>query len=172
MPVLHIGNSVPRGLAPDVPTIDESFTPDRLLAAVRALLRGGDPCSPRSPLMADRPPHILVVDDEGALRALVVRALRIEYEVTEAVDGDEAWALAQRIPFDLVVTDNRMPGMSGTQLAGRLQTIHPLLPVLHLSGSHGMGEATMPDVPTLFKPFEIDDLLAAVRALLPTRPVP
>ena len=122
-------------------------------------------------MTAGRPPRILVVDDERALRSLVVRALRIDYDVTEAGDGDEAWALAQRTPFDLVVTDNRMPGMSGTQLAGRLQTIHPLLPVLHLSGSHGMGEPTTPDVPTLFKPFEIDDLLAAVRALLPTRPV-
>lgn len=113
-------------------------------------------------------PRILVVDDEGVLRTIVVRALRMDdYEVTEAVDGADGWALAQRVHFDLVVTDSRMPGMSGAQLAGRLRTMDALLPILHLSGSHGMVEPMPSGVPTLFKPFEIDQLLAAVRELLP-----
>lgn len=112
--------------------------------------------------------HILVVDDEEALRSVVVRALRVEqFDVTEAADGDDGWALAQAISFDLVVTDSRMPGMSGAALACLLRNRYPQVPVLHLSGSHSMAEPMPPGVPTLFKPFDLDRLLEAVQALLP-----
>jgi two-component system OmpR family response regulator len=113
--------------------------------------------------------RVLVVDDEVVLRTVIVRALRLDdLDVTEAVDGNDGWALAQRVRFDLVVTDSRMPGMSGAQLAGRLRAMDPGLPILHLSGSHGMEEPMPAGVPTLFKPFDLDRLLVAVRALLPS----
>ena len=98
------------------------------------------------------PPHILVVDDEGVLRSIIVRALRLDqFDVT----------------FDMVITDSRMPEMSGARFAGRLRALYPLLPILHLSGSHGMGEPMPAGVPTLFKPFDLERLLEAVHALLP-----
>ena len=50
-------------------------------------------------------PRILLVEDEDTLRSLAARALRLqEYEVTEACDGFEAWGLAKKTRFDLIIT--------------------------------------------------------------------
>lgn len=120
-------------------------------------------------------PRILVVDDEPALRVLVGRALRREgYEVVETEDGLDAWELARRapLPFDLVVTNSRMPGLSGPELAVCLRELDPELPIVHVSGSHGSraGYAGLPsDIPTLFKPFNLRDLVQEVRSLLAER---
>lgn len=112
--------------------------------------------------------RILLVDDELTLRTMLARALRLEeYEVTEATDGFDGWALARQTRFDLVVTDNRMPRLSGPEFIGRLRELYPTLPILRLSGSHGAESAEMPSgVTTLFKPFEIEGLLDAVRFIL------
>ncbi|MEO8201511.1 MAG: response regulator, partial [Gemmatimonadota bacterium] len=57
---------------------------------------------------------ILVVDDEPAIRRLLVRMLRAaEYDVDEAEDGLAAWQLALSKNYDLIVTDSHMPRMSG-----------------------------------------------------------
>ena len=111
-------------------------------------------------------PRILLVEDEVALRSLAARALRAEeYEVVEALDGLAAWALAKRSPFDLLITDSRMPYLSGTQLAVLVRELYPTMPILRLCGSHYSGPEEI-GVRTLFKPFEIDDLVATVRSLL------
>jgi CheY-like chemotaxis protein len=103
--------------------------------------------------------RILVVDDEPMLRALISRALRDEgYEVVEAENGLAGLEAARSAPqpFDLVITDNRMRGMSGPELAEQLQKLHPTIPILHLSGNH---VANPGQYPTLFKPFNRSDLL-------------
>ena len=111
-------------------------------------------------------PRILLVEDEVALRSLAARALRAEaYEVVEAHDGLEAWALAKHSRFDLLITDSRMPHLSGTQLSVLVRELYPTMPVLRLCGSHYFGPEEI-GVRTLFKPFEIDVLVAAVRSLL------
>ena len=111
------------------------------------------------------PPRILLVDDEDTFLSVAARALRFEgYEVVEAPDGLEAWAFARWTRFDLVITDNRMPHLSGTELVARLRELQPAPPILSLSGSHDRPEET--GVRTLFKPFSIDQLVAAVRSLL------
>jgi CheY-like chemotaxis protein len=109
-------------------------------------------------------PRILVVDDEPMVRQLVARALTdAGYLVDEASDGLAGWELARSIPnLDLVITDSRMPHLSGRELIRRLHELNPGLPILQLSGS-----ARRPMViPTLFKPFELRDLIQAVRELL------
>ena len=59
-------------------------------------------------------PRVLLVDDEVTLRHIAARALCLEdYEVVEACDGIEAWDLARAHRFDLVITDSRMPRLSG-----------------------------------------------------------
>ena len=112
--------------------------------------------------------RILFVNDEDALRSNAARALRFkEYEVVEASDGLEAWALAKNTRFDLVITDSRMPPLSGAELMSRLRDLHPTLPILRLSEGHEVGSDGMPSgMATLFKPFEMDDLIAAVSSLL------
>jgi CheY-like chemotaxis protein len=112
--------------------------------------------------------RILLVDDDVLVRTLTSRVLRSEnYEVVEASDGLEAWSLAQETRFDLVITDSRMPNLSGSELVTRLRDLHPALPILQISGSHGSGsEEMMRGVASLFKPFGVGDLVTAVRGLL------
>ncbi len=81
----------------------------------------------------------MVVNDEPALCELVARLLWDEgYEVVKACDGLAGWDLVGRAAesFDLVVTDSRMPGMSGTEFIHRLREHNPTLPIVHISGSH------------------------------------
>lgn len=63
-------------------------------------------------------PRILVVDDEGPIRALIRRALEMaeDYEILEADSGRAAQGLLHRQPFDVVITDLQMPGMGGLSL--------------------------------------------------------
>ena len=112
--------------------------------------------------------RILFVDDEDTLRSIAARALRFkEYEVVEASDGFEAWGLAKKTRFDLVITDSRMPHLSGTQLAVLVRELRPTMPILRISGSPDSGSKGMPSsIATLFKPFRIDNLVATVRSLL------
>jgi DNA-binding response OmpR family regulator len=115
-------------------------------------------------------PRILVVDDEPALCELVARMLRDEgYEVVKACDGHAGWELIgiAAESFDLVVTDSRMPGMSGIEFIRRLREHNPTLPIIHISGSHVNTIYDLPsDVRTLFKPFDLPELVPSVRGLL------
>jgi two-component system, cell cycle sensor histidine kinase and response regulator CckA len=110
--------------------------------------------------------RILFVNDEDTLRSIAARALRFkEYEVVEASDGFEAWGLAKKTRFDLVITDSRMTPLSGAELMARLRDLQPTVPILRLSDSHDAGSEES-GTRTLFKPFEVDDLVVAVGSLL------
>src|SRR5687767_1424558 len=79
---------------------------------------------------------ILVVDDEVSLRQLLVRQLRSEgYTVLEAGYGMEALDVARASiePIHLVLSDIRMPGMLGTELAQRMMAEHPGVRVVLMS---------------------------------------
>jgi DNA-binding NtrC family response regulator len=116
---------------------------------------------------------ILVVDDEVALRRLIVRQLRIEgYKVLQAGYGLEALAVAAASPepIDLVLSDIRMPGMPGTELAQRLMAEHPGLQVVLMS-AHPIDDLTFSTdcrgvITVLTKPFESKSLLALVKLVL------
>jgi DNA-binding response OmpR family regulator len=68
-------------------------------------------------------------------------------------------------PYDLVITNSYMPHLSGEQLIQQLRQQFPTLPVLHLDdGTYPtISRAT---VPTLYKPFRLDELCEEVRRLL------
>jgi two-component system cell cycle sensor histidine kinase/response regulator CckA len=90
--------------------------------------------------------------------------------VVEAEDGLAALDIFQSAsePFDLVVTDSRMPRLDGPHLAACLRDRDATLPIIHLSGSHG-GErrhGVPDDVPTLLKPFQLPDLLDQAERLI------
>ena len=111
-------------------------------------------------------PRILLVEDEDTLRSLAARALRLqEYEVTEACDGFEAWGLAKKTRFDLIITDSQMPRLSGSEFVARVRELHPTLPILRICGSHYFSPQEI-GVRTLFKPFTIDDLTQVVGSML------
>ncbi|WP_126643865.1 response regulator transcription factor [Embleya hyalina] len=117
------------------------------------------------------PPHILVVDDEPAVREALESSLRFEgYRVTLADEGVAALtAIAGDAP-DLVLLDVLMPRMDGLTACRRLRARGDTLPVLMLTARDAVGDrVTGLDAGAddyLVKPFELDELLARVRALL------
>lgn len=71
-------------------------------------------------------PRILIVDDEENLRRVTqLRLQQAGYEVATAPDGDSALALLQKAPQDLVITDLRMPGISGLDLLRSVKDAYP-----------------------------------------------
>ena len=116
---------------------------------------------------------ILVVDDEVSLRQLLVRQLRSDgYTVLEAGYGMEALEVARNSPepVHLVLSDIRMPGMLGTELARRLVAEHPEVRVVLMS-AHPVDElTTISDrrgtITVLSKPFDGQTMLALVKLVL------
>jgi DNA-binding NarL/FixJ family response regulator len=79
------------------------------------------------------PKKILVADDNAMIRKSLCRIFEIEadYDIcAEAVDGEEAIALAMQHKPDLIVLDFRMPGMNGIEAAYELKRIMPNVPII------------------------------------------
>ncbi len=75
--------------------------------------------------------HVLIVDDEESLRRFLGILLKKEgYEVTAVANGSEALAAFQKDPFDVVLTDIKMPGMSGIDLLRAIRASDPTVPVV------------------------------------------
>lgn len=117
--------------------------------------------------------RILVVDDEGPVRALTTEILAAAgYTVRSAADGIEALRLVEEAPFDLIVTDLRMPGMDGATLYRQIVERWPDLEerVLFVTGDiEGEPNAESLDsasVRYLEKPFTTRQLVDAVRESL------
>ncbi len=117
--------------------------------------------------------HILVVEDEEALRKLLEEMLgSLGYRVTVAGSGKEALLLMDvgGLDADLLLTDVVMPGMDGSILVKRLRQRYPELKVLFMSGYTASAVATddVLDPGTLFieKPMDLSTLAARVREAL------
>jgi two-component system response regulator MprA len=115
--------------------------------------------------------HILVVDDEPALRDALESSLAFEgYQVSTAADGIEALDAIAELRPDLVLLDVMMPRLDGLSAVRRLRSRGDHIPVLMLTARDAVGDrVTGLDVGAddyLPKPFELDELLARVRALL------
>jgi CheY-like chemotaxis protein len=106
---------------------------------------------------------ILLVDDDETVRALCRRGLEAgDARVVEASDGEAALSLIQEWhgQLDLVITDLKMPRLGGRELAEVLSIFRPGLPVLGMTGDPGEPDRRLP---TLFKPFAMEDLIGAAR---------
>ncbi|WP_246249729.1 MULTISPECIES: response regulator transcription factor [Actinomadura] len=116
-------------------------------------------------------PRILVVDDEPAVRESLSHSLAFEgYAVAEAADGAAALERVGRERLDLIVLDILMPRLDGLTTCRRLRALGATTPVLMLTARDMIGDrVTGLDAGAddyLAKPFELDELLARVRALL------
>jgi CheY-like chemotaxis protein len=106
------------------------------------------------------PKHILVVDDETAVREAIAMLLMIDgHTVTEAGNGEEALERFKEETFDLVITDFRMPGMTGDVLAAAIKGLSPGQPMIMLTAHEAPppGPANPVDA-VLNKPFTLEDL--------------
>jgi len=116
--------------------------------------------------------HVLVVEDESALRRAFERMLvRLQCEVTMVSSGEEALAVAgtKSRPPDVLLTDLILPGMSGRELIESLRAIRPELKVLLMSGyaPNDMAPAAALDAGAfLQKPFTITELADAIQSLV------
>ena len=76
---------------------------------------------------------LLIVDDDGYSRSSFVSQLEDAYEIEEAENGDEALTKLAEADFDAVLSDIRMPGMSGIELLEKITERHPDIRVLMIS---------------------------------------
>ena len=122
--------------------------------------------------------RILLVEDEASVRTPLRRILSLDgHEVSEAENGAEGYdqLLAADAPFDLLISDIRMPVMDGIALALAVASAFPALPILLMTGFAEQRERArelsglVSDV--LIKPFPLSEFRAAVRtALAPAIP--
>ncbi|HHT80277.1 MAG TPA: sigma-54-dependent Fis family transcriptional regulator [Spirochaetales bacterium] len=116
---------------------------------------------------------ILIVDDEKNIRNGLAMAMELEgYETLTAEDGAEAWSLMGKKDVDLVITDLRMPNLSGEQLLQKINSAYPRLPVIILTG-HGTIETAVDAmrkgaIDFFTKPVELDRLSLVVKKALST----
>ncbi|MEO1130489.1 MAG: response regulator [Planctomycetota bacterium] len=119
---------------------------------------------------AEEPPHILVIDDDLRLSALLLRYLSDQgFRVTTAGSAEEGRARIASITFDLLVVDVMMPGESGLELTRSLRE-ETQVPILILSAMGGVdmrieGLASGAD-DYLAKPFEPRELVLRINAIL------
>jgi len=114
--------------------------------------------------------HILVVDDDQAVRDSLARSLHYSgYEVTTASDGLEALAKLSAIRPEAVIMDVMMPRLDGLETTRMLRTTGNDVPILILTARDAVGDrvdgldAGADDY--MVKPFALDELLARLRAL-------
>jgi two-component system, OmpR family, response regulator MprA len=114
--------------------------------------------------------RVLVVDDDPAVRSAISRALRIDYDVDEAVDGADALARHASAPADAIVLDLLMPEIGGLDVCRSLRRRGDAVPVLVVTARDAVSDrvegldAGADDY--LVKPFAVEELRARVRALL------
>lgn len=111
---------------------------------------------------------ILVVDDEGAIRYSVSKTLeRVAYRVITASSGEEALDLMEHQDFDVVLTDIRMPGISGVDLLALIREKSPDIVVILMTGYASLGTAVdslrLGAHDYLIKPSSSEDIRESVR---------
>jgi len=116
------------------------------------------------------PRLLLIEDDEGIVRFLS-RALTYEgYQVDVATDGETGLALAREHMPDLVILDWMLPGMDGLEVARRLRAMGDNVLILMLTAKTSVADRVqgldMGADDYMVKPFNMDELLARIRALL------
>ena len=121
--------------------------------------------------MSVRRPILLVVDDEARILTALQRALRREpYEVLTAETPAEALRLLDERPVDLILSDHKMPGMSGLELLGRAAKRQPEAGRILITGwTEEVPSADLAEIGVralLSKPWDDAELKATLRTAL------
>ncbi len=116
---------------------------------------------------ANETAHVLVVDDEGAIRYSVSKTLqRVGYNVSEAASGEDALDSMKKQHYDVILTDIRMPGLTGVELLKRIKDQAPDAIVILMTGYASLGTAVealrLGAHDYLIKPSSSQDIRASV----------
>jgi DNA-binding NtrC family response regulator len=124
--------------------------------------------------MAEPAPHLLLVDDEGALRSVTAERLREHgFEVVEAETGEKALELLGLFAFDILVTDLRLPGVDGREVVKAAVGRYPAIVAIVITGYGNFkdaldaGKQGASDFVT--KPIEFDALMHVLHKALEQR---
>jgi two-component system, NtrC family, response regulator AtoC len=118
--------------------------------------------------------RILVVDDEEQMRDLLAKVLeRRGYQVSVCGDGTEALAFLEKEPADLVVTDVRMPGLSGIEALRAIKELNPAIVVIIMTAFGSIDQAVQAVKDGAYdyinKPFKIEEMLLTIEKALDER---
>ncbi len=139
-------------------------------AAIAAATPPPPPAPPPPPRPTPAALHILVVDDAPQVIAMLSQILqRLGHKVTPATNGLEGLQAFQKGAFDLVISDQAMPEMTGDQMIERIKKTAPQIPVIMLTGFGDLirdANGQYPNVDILLsKPIEVAKLQDAIRQL-------
>jgi len=127
-------------------------------------ISGSRPVNPDESVDSHMSLTVLVVDDEQAVRQMLVDVLLEEgYTTLTAENGADAIEVATARRPDLVLSDVMMPGLDGVTLAAVFARWDPPVPVVLMSAIFGPRSDGTPVLP---KPFDLDDMLAVVAATM------
>jgi two-component system, NtrC family, response regulator PilR len=124
--------------------------------------------------MSETKQHLLLVDDEEALRSVVAERLADEgFEVTQAADGEAAVKALDGFAFDVIVSDLRLPGVDGRQVIETALTRYPGIVAIVVTGYGTVKDAVdmtkMGVADFIAKPFQFDELMHVLNSALEQR---
>lgn len=110
---------------------------------------------------------ILVVDDEKGIREVLVEFLSLSgYEADAVESGEQALAVFDEDKYQVVITDNHMSGMSGTDLIKSIRRKCPFFPVIALTGGSTEGLIEAGATRCFTKPCDLDELREVIEELV------
>jgi two-component system, NtrC family, response regulator PilR len=109
---------------------------------------------------------ILIVDDDESVRDVLYDLFSEEHLCHVAATAEQALAFIDEQPYDVVITDISMPGLSGLELLGHLRQTRPGTPVIVVSGigdrTHAEGLTRLGAFDFILKPFRLEDIEKSV----------
>jgi len=113
---------------------------------------------------------ILIVDDDDAVRDVLYDFFSDEHLCHAAATAEQALAFIDEQPYDVVLTDISMPGLSGLELLSHLRQTRPGTPVIVISGigdrTHAEGLMRLGAFDFLLKPFRLEEIEVSVKRAL------
>jgi DNA-binding NtrC family response regulator len=108
--------------------------------------------------------RVLVVEDDEDSRSLYAEILQERFEVSCAADGEQGWEAFVKEKPDLIITDQSLPGLTGTELAQKVKEVAPGAAVVLITGHSGVEHGGSCDL-VLEKPIDLDELSKAIEAV-------
>jgi two-component system, NtrC family, response regulator PilR len=121
--------------------------------------------------MLHSPPHILIVDDDQSVRDVLAIVFRKEgYRIDEAINAGDALKKLKNCEFDLIVSDIKMPDLSGIELLKKVKSIHPEMPFVLITAFASANDAVeamkLGAADYITKPFDLDELRVTMDKIL------